>query len=311
MTVGLLRLGHNCNEKCLFCTVSLDNERELTTREAKDKMLLLKNEKVNYIIFTGGEPTVRPDLTELIKFAKNCGMETELQTNAVLLNEWSMAEKIVKAGVDNALVSLHSHKEEVSEKLTNSPKTFKRTLGGIRNLTKLCKNVKISHVINSMNYKDLSKFVVFIRKSFPQIYYIYFGFVRPNGSALRNKWVVPKISDIDLDVYKAFDCCKNSGMQFRAEGIPLCYMQGFEEHSAEVSRLVSEPLFYVGSETLRPGAHEFIRTNLKRKDERCGYCSLNDICSGVWMEYANQYGTGELFPVFISKDEIMKKVRER
>jgi len=309
MASNLIRLGHNCNQNCVFCTVALDGERELTTDEVKSRILLLAKRKAKFITFTGGEPTIRKDLPELIKFAKECGIEkVELQTNGVLLHRRSMVERLVKSGLDVALVSLHSHEEEISEKLTNSKNTFRKTLEGISNLTRLCKNVQISHVINSLNYRYLCEFAEFIHERFPKVSYIYFGFVRPNGNALKNKWIVPKISDIDLDIYKAFNYCKCNGISFGAEGLPLCYMQGFEEYSVEIWRLLSKPVFYIGT-ALRSDIHHYVQTTLKKKDERCRCCSLNDICPGVWKEYADIYGTVELFPVFVSKDEIVKKMR--
>lgn len=284
---------------------------ELDTQEVKNRILASAKRKTETITFTGGEPTIRKDLPELIRFAKKLGMRVELQTNGVLLDDRDLAEEIAHAGVDLVAVSLHSHKEEVSEKLTNSTKTYRRTMRGIKNITKLCKNVHISHVINSMNYKDLCDFVIFTQKELPGISCIYFGFVRPNGNTLKNKWAVPKISDVDLDVYKAFDYCKANGIQFGAEGLPLCYMQGFEEYSNEAKRLLSEPVFYTGGKSYRRDIHRFIQENLKCKDERCGYCSLNEICPGVWREYADLYGTNELFPVFISKDEVIRKLKSR
>lgn len=311
MPITLIRLGNNCNENCVFCTVALDNERELSTEEVKSRLLLLAERKTPSVAFTGGEPTLREDLPELIKFAKKLGMRVELQTNGVLLHNKTRAKKILGAGVDMVVVSLHSHKEEISERLTNSPKTYKKTIEGIKNISKLCKNVQISHVINTLNYKDLYDFVIFTRKQFPGVSCIYFGFVRPNGNALKNSWVVPKISDIDLDVYRALDYCKANDIQFNVEGLPLCYMQGFEEYSQESKRLLSEPVFYMGSEVSRPDIHHHIQNTLKRKNERCGYCSLRDICPGVWKEYADLYGTNELFPVFISKDELITKLKMR
>ncbi len=35
MASNLLRMGNACNERCLFCTIAADNERELSTEEAK------------------------------------------------------------------------------------------------------------------------------------------------------------------------------------------------------------------------------------------------------------------------------------
>ncbi|MEM3556116.1 MAG: radical SAM protein [Candidatus Micrarchaeia archaeon] len=310
MPSNLIRLGNKCNQNCVFCTVALDNERELSNEEVKRKIEFLSKAGADMITFTGGEPTLRKDLVELIKFAKQKKFKRiELQTNGVLLSDKKLARGVINAGVDDVLVSLHSHKKEVSEKLTNAPGSFKKTIQGIKNLIDAGGRVCISHVINSLNYKELTEFVKFMRKKFPTLSF-YFGFVRPNGNAQFNRWVVPKISEIDFHVYKLFDYCRREKIPFSVEGLPLCYMQGYEVHSSEVHRLISEPVFYLAGGETKYDVHRFVIENFRAKGEQCEHCFVNNICAGVWKEYAEIYGTGELFPVFISQEEIVESVRE-
>jgi len=294
----------------VFCTVALDNEKELTNEEVKRRIEFLSREGADIITFTGGEPTLREDLVELIQFAKKRKFKRiELQTNGVLLSDKKLAQRVVEAGVDEVLVSLHSHKKEISEKLTNAPGTFDKTLNGIKNILEAGGKVCISHVINSLNYKELTEFVKFMRRKFPTLSF-YFGFVRPNGNTKFNRWVVPKISDADFYVYKLFDYCRKNKIPFSVEGLPLCYMQGYEVHSSEVHRIISEPVFYLAGGETKYDVHRFVIENFRKKGEQCEHCFLKDICGGVWMEYAEMYGREELFPVFISKEEIVKSVKE-
>jgi MoaA/NifB/PqqE/SkfB family radical SAM enzyme len=253
---------------------------------------------------------LRDDLDELIKFAKDKGFkDVELQTNGVLLSNRRLAHKISEAGVDRFIVSLHSHKKGISERITNAPGTFDKTLMAVKNLTELEKNIHISHVINSLNYRDLTNFLKFIKKRFPSVSSFYFSLVRPNGNAWQNKWIVPKISEIDIYIYQLFDYCRDNKIPFSVEGLPLCYMQGYEAHSTEVHRILSKPVFYIGSDTLRGNTHRFTLTHLKSKGEQCDSCFIRGICPGVWVEYAEIHGTGELFPIFENRSEVIRNYK--
>ncbi|QLJ53378.1 MAG: radical SAM protein [Candidatus Fermentimicrarchaeum limneticum] len=312
MPSNLIRLGNKCNQNCIFCTVALDNERELSNEEVKKKIEFLSEKGADILTFTGGEPTIRKDLPDLIRFAKGKSFRRiELQTNGVLMSDKKLACEIARAGVDEVLVSLHSHRKRISERLTNVPGTFDKTLKGIENLLELDKRVCISHVINSLNYSDLTNFVKFVKNRFPSLSSFYFGFVRPNGNANFNRWIVPKISDIDFRIYGVFSYCREHKIPFSVEGIPLCYMQGYETHSSEVHRILSEPVFYMGSGDTQYDVHKFVIKNFRAKGEQCEFCFVKDICPGLWKEYADIYGTEELFPVFISKEGITKDVKER
>ncbi|MCD6226336.1 MAG: radical SAM protein, partial [Candidatus Aenigmarchaeota archaeon] len=154
MLSNLIRLGNKCNEKCLFCTVAYDNEKELSHEEVKEKINFIKKNGGTSITFTGGEPTIRNDLPELIKYAKSLGFYTELQTNGIRLANKELANKIIKSGVNAILFSFHSHKREVFDKLTGLEGSFEKTIEGIKNIGDRTE-IHISHVINSLNYRDL------------------------------------------------------------------------------------------------------------------------------------------------------------
>ena len=308
MASNLIRLGNNCNERCLFCTVAYDNEKELTHKEVKEKIAFIKEKGGKSITFTGGEPTIRDDLPELIKYAKSLDLFTELQTNGVRLSDKVFSDKIIKSGIDVIVFSFHSHKKEIFDRLTDLDGSFTKAMKGIENVSGKVE-IQISHVINSLNYRDTVDFVKFMKEKFPEINFFYFGFIRPNGRTQENKWLVPKISEIDLHLYKLFNFCKQNKIAFAVEGLPLCYMQGFEEYCAETQRLLSKPVFYIGSNDVKEDAHKDVIEKNKSKSSVCNHCFLNEICAGLWREYAEMYGLEELFPIFEKKEKIIEKIK--
>ncbi|MFH0875082.1 MAG: DUF362 domain-containing protein [archaeon] len=296
--IANLRLGLTCNQKCLFCTVANDNEKTLTTIEAKNKISELATSSVKEICFTGGEPTIRKDLVELFLFAKEKGIQTiSLQTNGSVISDFEYLKKLKAAGLTSVLIALHSNKKEVSDMLTDSS-MFDESVAGIKNVVKLNIITSVSHVINKENYKFLIDYAKLIYSISDKIH-LYFGFIRPNGRALDNKHLVPKLSEIELNLHNAMVFCKENFVSFSVEGIPLCYMQELISYCAETQRMKKEPQVYVGSDESRhENLHDFIHSNLKSKSKDCQICKLNSMCAGVWREYAKIYGTDELYPVF-------------
>ena len=64
---------------------------------------------IPHIVFTGGEPTLRDDLPELIAHAEKNGQITGLNTNARRLSDPDYVEQLVEAGLDHVQITVESH----------------------------------------------------------------------------------------------------------------------------------------------------------------------------------------------------------
>ena len=84
----LAELTHRCPLQCPYCSNPVELERggaELTTDEWKRVLSELAAIGVLQIHFSGGEPTARKDLAELVRHATDVGLYTNLITSAMLL----------------------------------------------------------------------------------------------------------------------------------------------------------------------------------------------------------------------------------
>lgn len=104
---ALLELSHRCPLRCPYCSnpvqlekksAELDSETwKRVIREAADMGMM-------QIHFSGGEPTVRPDLEELVKQADEVGLYTNLITSAVMLDR-ARVERLADAGLQHVQIS--------------------------------------------------------------------------------------------------------------------------------------------------------------------------------------------------------------
>jgi len=87
------------------------------------------------LVISGGEPTLDRSLPDYIRHAKSIGFQkVGIESNAIQMAKEGFAQRLHAAGLDCALVSLHSPDAAVSDAETRAPGTHVRTVVGIRNL---------------------------------------------------------------------------------------------------------------------------------------------------------------------------------
>jgi radical SAM protein with 4Fe4S-binding SPASM domain len=119
-----LALTYRCNNNCYFCyTGGPHKVKELKTADWKKIIAKLWDSGIPQIVFTGGEPTLRDDLIELIEHSKE--FVTGLVTNGRKLV--SLAKALNRAELDYVQISLESHLPEVHDKMVGVPGAWQET----------------------------------------------------------------------------------------------------------------------------------------------------------------------------------------
>ena len=129
-----LAITYRCNNDCPHCyNARLRSYPELDTPSWKQIIDNLWDLNIPHLIFTGGEPTLRNDLPELINYAEEKGQITGLNTNARRLSDSNYVDGLVKAGLDHVQITLESHDPEIHDEMVNSQGAWKQTTAGIKN----------------------------------------------------------------------------------------------------------------------------------------------------------------------------------
>lgn len=150
----------HCNQRCLHCYAAgqdFAETRELTTRQWKTVIDKCRNSSIPQLTFTGGEPTMREDIVELIAYSR--WFVTRLNTNGVLLTK-ELAKKLYDAELDSVQVTLYSHRPEVHNALVGAD-NFNKTIEGIKNALEAGINLSVNTPLCSANtdYDDMLKFL--------------------------------------------------------------------------------------------------------------------------------------------------------
>ncbi|MBI5211149.1 MAG: HEAT repeat domain-containing protein [Elusimicrobia bacterium] len=302
-----LEITERCNEDCVFCFAAprrLGAEGTHSTVETVKKQLQgIKKDGYEAVCFSGGEPTLHPDLPGLMRLAAEEGLSVELNTNALRFASKAYLDSFGPGRLKfNCRVSFHSHKEAVYDAMTGV-KAYRAALAGIRALLGRDIPVNFSHVLNARNYRDFPGWVRFVEKNFAgaaadnkTVASVYFNQQVPDGrSMVPFKRVKPYLLEgarstvIEVD-YKtpctASDCLFEEGFGRKAGDFSPATRR------SNLARLKELPL---------PRQRELLEYFVP---ERCYSCRrfLNPFCKGIRKRYLLLFGYGE-YPGLLSAEE--------
>jgi len=155
--IVIWNITRTCNLHCAHCYASSQDEQypgELDTDQAKAVLRDLSDYNVPVVLFSGGEPTIRPDLAELIVYANEQGnLNPLISTNGTLLTK-PMVKRLADAGLKRAGISMDGV-EKVQDKFRGSKGSWKLTLDGIRNSLEAGMRVSLRVTVTNRNVQDL------------------------------------------------------------------------------------------------------------------------------------------------------------
>jgi radical SAM protein with 4Fe4S-binding SPASM domain len=157
-------LTRTCNLKCVHCYTDSEAKKypnELTTEQCKAVLDDLAAFKVPAVLFSGGEPLVRPDLFELAAHARSRGLHVVLSTNGTLIDE-EIAKRFVELQFAYIGISLDSASPAIHDKFRGMEGAFERTMRGFRHCVKAGQKVGLRLTLTRQTVSDLNEIFDFI-----------------------------------------------------------------------------------------------------------------------------------------------------
>jgi 12,18-didecarboxysiroheme deacetylase len=257
--VVVWNMTRRCNLKCVHCyaqAVDESGEDEISTEQAKVIIDDLAAFGAPVMLFSGGEPLVRKDLTELAHYAVDKGMRAVISTNGTLISR-AKAQELKDIGLSYVGISLDGG-EEVHDRFRGVPGAYRKALQGVENCQEAGLKVGLRFTINKRNVAEIPQvFKVLEEMDVPRCCFyhlVYSG----RGSELINedlghsetRKVVYDIMDATKRFFDAGKPKEILTVDNHADG-PLVYLRLLKENPARAAEVLELLQFNEGNSSGR------------------------------------------------------------
>lgn len=261
-----------CSYNCVFCSVKKHSNPNLSTNNIKKDIKLSKD--FSRLIISGGEPSIRKDIINLISYAKKFNNNLSMETNASCLSE-KLISKMIKAGLKEFKISFHSYNKDAYNKITKTKGYYDKVIKNLNILKKYSSNVKISTntVITKYNQKELYKTINFLMNKFPFIFKIRVSY--PRFYPIKEYEEYSKKHLVSLEKIKnelkSIDKINDTRIIF--ENIPLCIV------SSKKAQNINWNIYLIKKGKITRGLEG------RYFEKKCGLCKKRKKCQGLHKYY--------------------------
>jgi len=275
---------------------------ELNNFEAKKLIEEISEAGFKIMIFSGGEPLMRPDIFELIEHAVRCNLRPVLGSNGTLINQ-ETAYKLKSAGVMGIGISLDSLDREKHNRFRGITNGWEDTIKGMENCREAGLRFQIHTTVMDWNYNeilDITDFAVEIGAAAHHIF-----FMVPTGRALGIKEeflsgeqheelltkIVMKQKEVNIEVKPTcapqfMRIAKQQGVPYRftkgcLAGISYCIIN--PKGDVQPCAYLDIPIDNVRQKPFNEiWKHNTMLENLRTLSykEKCGLCIYKKLCGG-------------------------------
>jgi len=313
--VFLNMLGFSCNNNCIMCTTKPKekNYRDRNTEDILDDLKKGINQGFRKVEFTGGEPTIREDIFDLVKSAKNLGYkDIALSTNGRILSYNKFTEELIKSGVGRVNFSLYGHNAKLHDAITRTPQSFEQTIQGIKNVQKFPEvTIIINTVVSRLNYQyltEIGNFLLSLGINFFNILDLI-----PDGYGKDfYKTLVVKMNDLS-QALNSLESILDKFDLITFFDFPLCLFRSRirdNPYTTFITAAGREKTFkQVGYRPKRLKKEGEIYKDIhKERIEICENCKFYRECGGIWKDYLDLYGQEGVINL-AQKHRCLKKIK--
>lgn len=290
-----ITLSRKCNQNCLFCAayggMPPHTEAEIAG---------IISRRSSHVIIGGWEPTMDARLERTVRRVRSSGTRNiALFTNAVRLSDPGYADRLIEAGVTLFNINFPAHTRELSDRLTQCPGAFEKRVSAIKHLLTRpdCTAVSLCFVVNTLNYKVLPAYAKFVSDNFNGVEHVALNMVCVSGRAQLNAALIPELKKIEPYLKAAAGTFMKRRVRCVIDNVPLCRMRGFEYASNTARQAVMD------GARVNPGDKDCLYT------ERCGECTLKQLCAGMRRDYYDLKSAAELLRSRKSPGAIAEAIR--
>ncbi|GAB4453849.1 MAG: TIGR04053 family radical SAM/SPASM domain-containing protein [Anaerolineales bacterium] len=222
-----------CAYACVHCRADAQHHRdprELSSGEAKaliERLAAFGNNPI--LIFTGGDPLMRPDLFELIAYASERGLRCSLTPTATALPTKERLEKAREAGVKRVALSLDAPRPEIHDEFRKVKGSWQRTMDTLHRAHEAGMSVQVNTTVAKHNVDILHEMVPFIQEVGAVQWSVFF--LVPTGRAMREQMISAEQHEKIFNWL--YDLSQTAPFDIKATAAPMYRRVAIERKRAE------------------------------------------------------------------------------
>jgi radical SAM protein len=175
--IAIWEVTQACDLACVHCRASAQPERdpaELSTAEGKALIDEIAAWKVPVFVLTGGDPIKRPDLFELIDYARTAGVHVSLTPSATPLLTQQVVQRLKHAGLARLAVSLDGATAGTHDAFRGMSGSYARTLNAVEWANAAGLPVQINTTFSRRNIGEIDAIVALIEQLHITLWSVFF-----------------------------------------------------------------------------------------------------------------------------------------
>ena len=272
----IINLTYRCNNHCAFCAVGNRVQEDQPFEYVVQVLEEYAGKGVRLLDLDGGEPTLYPQLLEVIARARELGYSTiNVTTNGRRLSYPDFARKLLQSGISSLLVSVHGPDAATHDEITGAPGSFGETLAGLHNIRRMAPESLdwgVNTTLSTHNYQRLDEFVELMHGA--GVRKVNIQFLTPFGRAAAV--LVPPPEEAAARVRLALERWRDD-IRFQVINLPFCYLPGMESYVGQDLGKLSRNMVFVTKEEVN--LYEYLAAT-RQVDDSCRECLFRVACDG-------------------------------
>jgi len=275
----IVNLTYRCNNHCSFCAVGDRPRQDASVPDVLRALRRYRDKGYELLDLDGGEPTLHGGLFDLIQAARTMGYaRVALITNGRRLSYLAYTQRLVRAGLVEALVSLHAHQPALGALLCGEEGGFAQTVAGIKNLLARwpdAQQVAVNTTVVAHNVAALGDMARFLEKLGVRRWNL--QLVTPFGRATKD--LLPEEETLRRHLGRLLDH-PPPGMAIQLINCPPCLVPGHEQAAAMDFDKAHRQMVFVGAG--EENLQAFL-SQRRRRGPRCVDCIYTPVCAGEYL----------------------------
>lgn len=283
---AIIKIAYGCNHKCYFChereNIFSYDFRNILLNDLKDIYTWIIENGFDYVIISWWEPTLHPDLIDIIKFFQ------EKDIYVVIVNNGSHLHKHDFSRIDpkkiTFYISYHGLEKEYNDITASSD--FQRVTENIHSIRKMFPEVILRYVINNKNIDTFDNYTQYVLNKFPWVYLEYVLVEDLRYKHVKETFI--EIADFYKQIFRYID-----NKYILLDGGAACFHTYlFQKAEEKFDPLVNTMLWLVKKtkegKILYSIKKEISPENIKLHWSKCKTCVKYDYCHGFDVSYVKK-----------------------